>query len=503
MSLPSTFRPMTIASGIRAAAGRGPSRIALRMGTATRDYATLLRRIDQATDATLALSLPHGAHAAIIAPNSMSYIEIVCGVPEAGIPVATLDCKLTRPEMVAALHDSQARLLFADPATAALLQGAHLPLLRRIVILGTDYEAWLASATPQPRPAVAEWDTWTIPYTSGTTGQPKGVLLPHRARIMVGFLSHTEFGCFGADDVFLTTTPMNHGAGLGFPMAALQGGGTLEIAQGFDAEAVLRRFKHGGITGTFMVPTHFHKIFALDASVLEECKQPGLRAIIANAAPLSAAMKQRIVPYFGDGVLHEIYGATESGLVSSLKPRHQLTHEACVGLPFAHTLVKILDEDGKDCPPGTIGDVFSTSPCMFNGYWNRTEETEAALRNGWLSVGDMGRFDEDGFLYLAGRRGDLVISGGVNIHPREIEDVLAVHPAIAEAAVIGVPDEKWGERVCAFVALRQNAALAHPELEAFCRERLAAYKVPRETRFLPALPRTANGKVLTRALRAL
>ena len=217
---------------------------------------------------------------------------------------------------------------------------------------------------------------------------------------------------------------------------------------------MLRRFKHGGITGTFMVPTHFHKIFALDQDILDECRRPALKTIIANAAPLSQEMKRRIVPYFGETVLTEIYGSTESGLVTALKPRHQLTHEACVGLPFAHTRLKILDEAGAPCPQGVVGEVFSTSPCMFNGYWNRPEETALALATGWLTVGDMGRFDEDGFLYLSGRRGDMVISGGVNIHPREIEDVLAVHPAIAEAAVIGVPDEKWGERLCAFVALR-------------------------------------------------
>ena len=503
MSVPPTFRHMTIAGGIRAAAGRGPGRTALRMGGAERDYATLLRRIDQATDATLALGLLPGSHAAIIAANNMAYVEIVCGVPEAGIAVATLDCKLTLPEMAAALADCQARLVFADAAAASVLCDALPGTVERVIVLGPDYEAWLAAATPQPRPAVQEWDTWTIPYTSGTTGTPKGVLLPHRARIMVGLLSQTEFGCFGADDVFLTTTPMHHGAGLGFPLAALQGGGMVEIAHGFDAAAVLRRFKHGGITGTFMVPTHFHKIFALDAALLEECRRPGLRAIIANAAPLSQAMKARIVPYFGDDVLYEIYGSTESGLVSSLPPRHQLTRQSCVGLPFAHTRVRVLDDDGRDCPPGTLGEVFSTSPCMFNGYWNRPEETAAALRTGWLSVGDLGRFDADGFLYLAGRKGDMVISGGVNIHPREIEEVLATHPSVAEAAVIGLPDEKWGERLCAFVVARPGAAPTQSELELFCRRSLAAYKVPRETRFLTALPRNANGKILTRALRAL
>jgi acyl-CoA synthetase (AMP-forming)/AMP-acid ligase II len=179
-----------------------------------------------------------------------------------------------------------------------------------------------------------------------------------------------------------------------------------------------------------------------------------------------------------------------------------LTREACVGLPFAHTLLKILDETGQECAPGDVGEVFSTSPCMFNGYWNRPEETAKALGSGWVTVGDMGRRDADGFLYLVDRKNDMVISGGINIYPREIEDILAVHPAIAEIAVIGVPDEKWGERLCACVVLQPGSHLATDEVDAFCRGKLAGFKIPRELRLLPALPRNANGKILKRELRA-
>jgi acyl-CoA synthetase (AMP-forming)/AMP-acid ligase II len=270
----------------------------------------------------------------------------------------------------------------------------------------------------------------------------------------------------------------------------------------FDPERVLKRLRHGGVTGTFMVPTHFYGIFALDPAILEAYRGARLTAIIANAAPLTQAMKRKIISYFGEAVLYEIYGATENGLVTSLKPEHQLTRESCVGLPFAHTLLKILDSNGDECPPGEIGEVFSVSPCLFNGYWNRPEETARALSTGWLTVGDMGCLDEDGFLYLVDRKGDMVISGGLNIYPREIEDLLSTHPAIAEVAVVGVTDEKWGESLCACVVLNPGAELTSAGVEFFCRGRLAGYKIPRELRILPALPRNANGKILKRVLRA-
>jgi acyl-CoA synthetase (AMP-forming)/AMP-acid ligase II len=496
---------MTIAGGIRASAARGHDRIALRLGARTRSYGELIDRIDRVANATLAdPALPPHPRAAIIAANSMEYIEIVCGVPEAGVPVATINAKLSPTEMAAACDDAQTHLLFVDVPTAAALRGHPLATATRIIELGPDYESWLRTGAATPRaPAVPvqEWDTWTIPYTSGTTGKPKGVMLPHRARIMVHLLSHIAFGCFGPYDRFLTLSPMNHGAGLGFPIACLLGGGSIEIMDSYQPALLLDRLTHGGITGVFLVPTHFHGLFDLDPALLAAYRTGTLKTIIANAAPLSHGMKQRIIPLFGDAVLHEIYGATESGLVTSLPPQCQLSHIACVGLPFAHTELRVLSAEGHECAPGEIGEVFSRSPASFSGYWNRPAETAAAFRHGWLSVGDMGRRDADGFLYLVDRKHDLIITGGINVYPREIEDVLLGHPAISEAAVIGVPDDKWGERLKAFLVLHPGHTLSQHDLEQFCATRLARFKVPRETATVAALPRNANGKILKRELR--
>jgi len=267
----------------------------------------------------------------------------------------------------------------------------------------------------------------------------------------------------------------------------------------------LRKLSGGEFTGTFMVPTHFQSIFALAPSVLGRYRGPvpSLRAIISNASALPQAIKERTVDYWGEGRLHETYGSTEGGVVTNLRPQDQLRKIRCVGRPFACTDVRLLDEQGREVPDGEIGELHSRSPYLFNGYFERPDETAAAMRNGYLSVGDLARRDEDGYLYIVDRKKDMVISGGLNVYPREIEEVLHEHPEIIEAAVIGVPDERWGERLLAFIVVRKPETARPDALEKHCREYLAGYKVPREFRFVDALPRNAGGKVLKHELRSL
>lgn len=442
VSLPAGWQSFTFANAIRAASARNPFKTAIIHGDRSISYGDLVRRIDALRDAAITeLGLTKGDSLALISRNCIEYLEIVAGIPDAGAAVATINARMMSAEIKIAVDDSRARVVIADEASVALVAAAGLDPSIRVVALGAEYEALIAEARrPASLPRIEEWDPWTIPYTSGTTGQPKGVVLSHRSRMLVGLVSGVEFGCFGYDDKFLAMTPMNHGGGLGFPASSLAGGGTVEILDKYSPIETLDRLKNGGVTGIFMVPTHFQMIFELPAEVTEPYRLPPIRAIIANAAPLPQAMKEKIIPWFGEKVLNEIYASTESGLVCNMRPEWQLDKERCVGTPMAHVHVEIRREDGSICDVDEVGELFSRSPMQFNGYWHRDDETAATLQDDWLSVGDMAKRDADGFLYIVDRKKDMVISGGVNIYPREIEEVLIRHPAIVEVAVIGIPD---------------------------------------------------------------
>ncbi len=269
----------------------------------------------------------------------------------------------------------------------------------------------------------------------------------------------------------------------------------------FDPEQVMVKLKSAEMTGFFGVPTHFHAIFSLEKTVLEANRPERLRTVISNAAALPQAMKETLVDYFGPGILHETYGSTEAGIVSNLRPADQLRKKACVGQPIPGTLVKVVDDEGRVCAPDEVGELFSTSPYLFNGYWKRPDETAEAYQDGWVTVGDLVRRDEEGYLYIVDRKKDMVISGGINIYPREVEEVLVTHPQISDVAVIGVPDEKWGESLKAFIVLRGKASLDAEAVAEFCEGRISRIKIPRGVEVVDAIPRNATGKVLKTELR--
>ena len=494
-----------MAGALSAISRRAPEKIAIRHGDRTRTFRDLDARIRRIANATVRdLKIPPGRTVAVIAGNSIEYLELTAGVPETGVPVATVSAKLTPAEAGAVCDDALADVLFVDASTAALAKAATFKTVRRVIEIGAEFEGWIAShGADIARPTVDEWSTWTIPYTSGTTGKPKGVMLSHRARLLNFIVKGQEYGCFGPDDRFLSITPMNHGPGVSFPMNTLIFGGFVEIMDKFEPIEVLRKLKYDGFTGIYTVPTHFHAFFAQAPAVLEEFRRPPLKAIISNSAPLSQATKAEIVAYFGDGVLHEMFSSTEQSLMTNQRPVDQLRKVGSVGLPFAFSNIRIVGDDGRDCGVDEVGEVFANSPFLFSGYWNRPEETAAAFKDGWVTVGDLGKRDADGYLYIVGRKKEMIITGGVNVYPAEVEDVLLTHTAIAEAAVVGLPDPKWGEAVTAFIVVNQGATPTQDDLTAFCAGKLATYKVPKQFRIVHTLPRNLSGKIVKSELKAL
>ena len=503
VELPLSYQHMSMAGGIRAAMFRDPGKIAYKHGTRTRSYAGLVERIDKVSAALITdLGLGAGNHGAIVAENSIEYMELVIGASQAGVALATVNPKLAVQEIVAICDDAEARVIFTDAASAEALKDSQFATAERTIVIGDELEAWLGKARPLAEPpAVEEWGTFTIPYTSGTTGLPKGVLVPNRSRIISLFGMAVEYGCYSSDVRFLAIAPMCHGAGMIFALAPSFFGGYCEIMDKFEPAEVMQKLGSESITGFFGVPTHFHMMLSQEAPVLDAARHNKLRAIISNAAPLPQVMKERLVEFFGPDLLHESYGSTEASIVSNLRPADQLRKQQCVGQPFPYTLVSIRDDDGNECGADEVGELFSRSPYLFNGYWKRPEETAAAYHDGWVTVGDMTRRDDEGHLYIVDRKKDMVISGGVNIYPREIEEILHTHPGIADVAVIGVPDEKWGERLKAFVVKGPEADLDQDSVIEFCDGKISSMKTPKEVEFIDVLPRNVGGKVMKKDLR--
>jgi acyl-CoA synthetase (AMP-forming)/AMP-acid ligase II len=501
--LPATYRPMSVASGIRSCALRDPDKVALTCDGRSLTYAQLVERIDRV--ATLAhhhFGLRKGDCAAIVAPNCLEYIEIVDGLAEAGVVAATPNPRQTAGEIGYILNDCGARIAFVTPATEPLVREAHCPGLEHVIVTGAEYESLLGEARPSSDlPRVEEWDAFALPYTSGTTGKPRGVTLPHRSRVLTGFAMASEFGCYSPDDHYLAVAPLFHGAGFSFAHAAVFFGGSCDILKSFDPEITIRKLHQDRAAGTFMVPTHFHAIFALEATIRDRWRGVALKALVSNAAPLPQRTKELIIDYFGDGILHESYGSTEAGIVTNLRPADQLRKQQCVGRPFLMNEVRLIGPDGKPVKQGEVGELFSNSPYLFLGYWNQPDATAATLRDGWVSPGDLARMDDEGYYYLVDRKKDMYISGGVNIYPREIEEFLFRLPGVKEAAVVGVPDDYWGEAGKAFVVMQPGAHLDADDLIRACKQNLAGHKVPRHVVFIDALPRNAAGKVLKTELR--
>ena len=498
-------RPLLASEGIRAAASRQPDKCAIRaydrgeiIGQIT--YAQLVARMNRVSDAATAhWGLKAGDRVALAASNSIDFIALTCGLGAVGITVAKPNPKLSIREILAICADAGASLLVCDTSIAkAVREQDAAPF--EICAIGEELDKVLAAASdahPEDGQLADENSVFVMPYTSGTTGEPKGVCVTHRSRSLTFFGMGVEYGCYGPDDRFLGLAPLCHGAGFAFNIAPLYFGGSLDLYAKFDPVQTLAHIGRGEVTGIFLVPTHFQGFFALDEDALAQSHGHKLKAIISNAAPLTQPIKERIVAHFGEDLLHECYGSTEAGIVTSMRPADQLRKVQCVGRPFVNTSIRIVGDDGQEVCQGEVGELFSRSPYLFAGYRERPDETARAIKDGWVSAGDLARQDDEGFYYIVGRKKEMIISGGINIYPREVECILDQHPSIAESAVVGIPDDYWGEKIVAAITLKQGVVVPDEGvLTDWCTDRIGKQKVPKQFAVVEAFPRNAMGKVL-------
>ncbi|MCA1834108.1 MAG: class I adenylate-forming enzyme family protein [Actinomycetota bacterium] len=500
--------PMNIANGIREFAVATPNATAVIDGDRALTYAALDERASRLANVLLDANLQPGATVAVMLGNRLEFPEIAAGLAKAGLPMVPVNPRSTIAEATYVLEHSAAVALIADDTLVAIAgeaaqtAGVKTALAIGGATLGPSYETALASAaTSDPYVVVDETDPFCIAYTSGTTGKPKGVVISHRSRCLTFYGTALEWG-LGPGRRTIAVAPMYHGAGFAFAYAALHTGGTVSMLRAFDPQQLLALIASDRPHSVFLVPAHAQMMRRLGDTAITGADTSSLETLYFNAAAMPQELKLWVMDTLPHVGLHEVYGSTEAGIISNLRPGDQRRKVACVGPPWFMTEVRIVDGDGNVLGRDATGELYSRSPYLMNGYLNDDDATKACTtEDGFLTCGDVAHVDEDGYLYVVDRVKDMIISGGVNIYPREVEEVIAHHTSVADVAVVGAPSDLWGEEVVAFIVTPPGIAVDDAALDAHCRTVLSGFKVPKRYVFVDALPRSPAGKILKRELR--
>ena len=491
-----------------------PARIGARDLSREMTFAAWNTRACRLANALLGMGLRQGDRVGVLAWNRIEWLEIYAAAAKAGLVAVPLNFRLTPPEILFILRNAEVAAVIAEHGLHGAVEevAADLGEVReRLVHLGgptpagwRGYEPLIDGASSlEPGADPAPSDPWCLMYTSGTTGRPKGAIRGHEGMANLALMTQVELG-LGRRDEALLVMPMCHANSLNFLSAFLWCGAAVGVFSrpSFDPELCLRTFAETGTTFTSLVPTHYEMM--LEAPRQGEFGR--IEKLMVSSAPARVETKRRVMEMFPNSGLFELYGSTEAGWVTFLHPDEQFDHLGSVGREVTGSRpIRFLDEDGEEVPDGEPGELFSCGPYAFDGYWNLPEKTAEAFRGDWLSVGDVGLRQEDGFIRLIDRKKNMIITGGENVYPTEVEAVLARHPDVRDVAVVGRPDDRWGERVEAAVVLREGARTDAAALMEWARPHLAGFKRPRAVTFLAPdeIPRTATGKIQHGLLRDL
>jgi long-chain acyl-CoA synthetase len=476
--------------------------------------------------ANLLLSLGAGPDRKVLwyGPNAPEVVAVMSATRKIGAVAVPLNYRLTPDEALYVINHSDAEIAYVDheyvPLFAALRD--QMRNVRHVIAVGGPdpkapdqkapdgnfagmlTSADIAAASPDPPDVGDAGQGGTMIYTSGTTGKPKGAVRfgPPDPEILGALLNLLGYQ---PDDIYLTSGPLYHSGPSAFMSGGLLFGQTIVVQRRFDAEDWLRLVDKYRVSSTFSAPALVRMICALPQEVKDRYDRSCVRIMVANAAPWSYALKQQYVADFPPSSLFEVYGSTELGVDTVLMPEDQMRKPGSCGKPAPGIEIVLIDDDGHEVTgtgPDHPGEVFVRSKVTFDAYYKNDDGYASSSRGDFHTVGDIAYWDDEGYLYICDRKTDMIISGGMNIYPAEIEAALETHPGIYDAAVFGIPSEQWGEAVHATVVRSPGSSLTAEEVTAFAREHLASYKVPRSVEFTGELPRTGSGKLLKRQLRA-
>ncbi len=459
---------------------------------------------------------------AVIAYNRVEWMEVYAGCAKAGQVCVPLMFRLAGPEIEYIVNHAECKAIIVDAPFVELVDSVREKLAipaGNFIVMGAasgafpdgyvDYEAWLAAASPaEPDILVDAADTWTFMYTSGTTGRPKGVVRTHESYMAEYYLDIANMGIRSTDKA-LMVMPMCHVNSIfySFPYTLVGGAVCVYNEASFSAEDLLRTIDKYGITFTSLVPTHYIMILSLPEAVKQKYNVSSMRQLLISSAPARKDTKEAILAFFSNAELWEAYGSTEAGLVTLCRPEDQLRKLGTIGREAAGIdRIKVLDDEGNEVPDGQVGELYARTPMLFKEYWKNPEKTKEVFQGDWFTAGDMCYRDPEGFYVLVDRKANMIITGGENVFPSEVENVIGAHPAVKDVAVIGVPHDKWGEAIHGVVILNDDQEPSEglkDEIKRFGKTKIAGYKVPKTLDFIDddEMPRTGTGKILHRLLR--